>query len=433
MRWEDERYVRVYTRDTPDWLAMQWQGRATFYELARKVDRSGFMPIGKSGNRGLAGCLHMPLDVVEAGIAELLADGCVVAVDGGLLIRNFIEAQESRQSDAQRKRSQRERDRNAKRDGAELPDRGDPGQAVTKRDTWSQTVTESHDTSHAVTDGHDQSQTVTPCRAVPCLPVPEAHTPPARARDTDDQGPSPGTVAIASAQSLLAAVGRHPMLSTLHADATWATRTAGALQGAACRAADADAAVDAFVADNAAQAPENGPALDDFVRGRGGIGAYLKRAKQHGDEARTRSRDSDRGAPASASPDVRVVIGVFGEVWAAKKGKAFAQAAGDEKHAAGIVERAWEEAAKLKMRPRDIVRHWAERHLACTDKWVVDSDHALRTMGSQLTSYGLPKPKRTGAPLPVPVVPTEPIVVPSPDIVARLTGRPIPPTSGSAA
>jgi hypothetical protein len=128
-----------------------------------------------------------------------------------------------------------------------------------------------------------------------------------------------------------------------------------------------------------------------------------------------------------------VVIGVFGEVWATKKGKAFAQAAGDEKHAAGIVERAWEEAAKLKMRPRDIVRHWAERHLACTDKWVVDSDHALRTMGSQLTSYGLPKPKRTGAPMPVPFVPTEPIVAPSPDIVARLTGRPIPPTSGGAA
>lgn len=178
MRWEDERYVRIYTRDTPDWLAMEWQGRAVFYELSRKVDRSGFVPLGKSGTRGLAGLLHMPVEVVEVGIEELLTDGCVVRVDGGLLIRNFLDAQETRQSDVARKRAQRERDRDQKRATAVEAGHGvtpgdTSGHSVTNRDQESQNVTDGHDRSHEVTDGHDRS-----LRAVPCCAVPNLEDPP---------------------------------------------------------------------------------------------------------------------------------------------------------------------------------------------------------------------------------------------------------------
>lgn len=27
MRWEDERYIRIFTRDTPTWDAMEWKAQ----------------------------------------------------------------------------------------------------------------------------------------------------------------------------------------------------------------------------------------------------------------------------------------------------------------------------------------------------------------------------------------------------------------------
>lgn len=234
----------------------------------------------------------------------------------------------------------------------------------------------------------------------------ESHTHIAGARareghDEDKGRPSePGAGNTATTESLLAAVAKHPLLLTLHGDRRWAMHLAGVFVSAGVCVSDVDAAVDAFVADNAAKAPEDGPALDEFVRD--GVGRYLKKAKEHGDAARRRAaRDSDRGSgPIAASDDVRVVLGVFGEIWAARKKKPFVQAAGDEKHAATIVSRAWEEAGKLKIRPREVVRHWATEHLKSVDKWVVESNHALATMGSRLTDYGLPSTKPAAPPTP---------------------------------
>jgi hypothetical protein len=381
MRWEDERYVRIYTRDTPDWLAMQWQGRVVFYELARKVDRAGFVQLGKSGVRGLAGLLHMPVDVVEVGVEELLTDGCVVRVDGGLLIRNFIEAQETRQSDAARKRAQRERDRDRKRAGAETghavappPGRardvtgrdhpsqnvtedalfevGAPRQAgqivtpgpdrardVTDRDLPSRNVTEDDlfeggvETGQSVTPGPDRAQDVTDCdlpsrnvtecptpvtsghgasqKVTLCCAVPSradiSHTfAGVRARTREEpSGPEPAsTEPIVTAETLLAAVGRHAMLSTLHGDRRWAERAVGGMQTSGCRATDATAAINAFATDKAAAAPPDGPALDRFVREN--IGRFLKRAKEHGDAARARERGGREcgtlGPPARSAP-----------------------------------------------------------------------------------------------------------------------------------
>ena len=31
MRWEDERYVRVYTRDTPGWLSLSFDAQALLF------------------------------------------------------------------------------------------------------------------------------------------------------------------------------------------------------------------------------------------------------------------------------------------------------------------------------------------------------------------------------------------------------------------
>lgn len=156
--WSNERYVRLYTRDTDEWLVLPWQSRAVWPLLLRKVDRSGVLP-AKLGARGVAVLIGLPVDVVEPGIAGLLDDGCLVAADGGYLVPNFIAAQESSSSDAQRKRDSRERRR-----AAAL------GREVTKRD---QGVTNRDQESQVVTDGHDLSQVVTPCCAVPSRTDPD--------------------------------------------------------------------------------------------------------------------------------------------------------------------------------------------------------------------------------------------------------------------
>jgi hypothetical protein len=147
-------------------------------ELLRKVDLSGFIAVGKAGVRGLALVVRMPADVVELALrAEdgLLADGCLVEVDGGLMMPNYVEAQSARSSDKQRKQEQRSRDAAARLQSGRIVTDGDEngrdvtpgdqtGQPVTNRDSTSQNVTDSHTPSPAVTDGHS----VLSCTVLSC-------------------------------------------------------------------------------------------------------------------------------------------------------------------------------------------------------------------------------------------------------------------------
>lgn len=163
MNWSDERYVRVYCRSTPDLIGMGWEARALFWELLRHADRAGMIAVGKHGVRALAEMLHVPRDIVESGLAVLLEDGCVRGGPAGLIIPNFLAAQEAPQSDAARKRAERERKR---------------AEAIAS----SRSVTASHETvteSHEITDAsggvvsprHEMS-----LRAVPCFAVPSENT-----------------------------------------------------------------------------------------------------------------------------------------------------------------------------------------------------------------------------------------------------------------
>lgn len=113
MRWADERYVKVYTRDTAELIALGWEARALFWELLRKTDRAGIVSVGKTGVRGLVCLTGFPIEVIERALPLLLEDGCVVERPGTYVIRNFVPAQETPQSDKARKQAQRERDRAA--------------------------------------------------------------------------------------------------------------------------------------------------------------------------------------------------------------------------------------------------------------------------------------------------------------------------------
>ncbi len=174
MRWEDERYVRLYTTDDGDWAFWPWQSRALFPLLMRRCNRVGVVKVGRHGARALAELVRLPVEVVEPGLVGLIDDGCVTEpAPGVLFVRNFLPAQEATQTDRARKSAQRERDRavlDAAEDGLEIVTKRDA--SVTKRDGESQDVTPGHEMGQKVTDGHEESHAVTPCRAVPCRAVP---------------------------------------------------------------------------------------------------------------------------------------------------------------------------------------------------------------------------------------------------------------------
>lgn len=152
MDWSNERYVRLYTRDTADWLAISYEAQNLLMQLLRKADRTGVIEVGKHGKKGAAIVLGRAdlWPKIEAAVEELLADGCLFFLDTKFILKNFLPAQESSTSDAQRKREERERRR------ALLLEN------VTKRDEASQNVTQSHDVPDIVTNCHNLSQPVTP-------------------------------------------------------------------------------------------------------------------------------------------------------------------------------------------------------------------------------------------------------------------------------
>lgn len=143
MRWEDERYCRLYTRDTATWTLLPWQSRCLLPLLIRKMDRAGVIEVlaGEEA-AALSSMLGVPADVVETGLAGLIGRKVVLLDGDRLLMPNFLEAQECSQSDKLRKQISREK--------------------ASKPTTQSQTVT----------DGHKSSQLVTPSLAVPSLAVP---------------------------------------------------------------------------------------------------------------------------------------------------------------------------------------------------------------------------------------------------------------------
>lgn len=181
MRWEDERYVRFYTRDTPEFLALSWTARALFGLIMRKVDRAGILPVGKLGLKGVAVAVGGPWVEVEAPLRELIDDGCVLFNEsrGAIILPNFIPAQEASQSDAARKRASRER---ARADFGASTDSPEKAHIVTRCDEIaSRDVTQQgHVQSHPVTSGHTRS--LCAVSSVPSDPSrtedPEVATPP---------------------------------------------------------------------------------------------------------------------------------------------------------------------------------------------------------------------------------------------------------------
>lgn len=121
MDWTNERWVRLYVRDSLTWRTWPWEAQALLPQLLRIVDRSGVLEIGE----------HLPLDALSAYLPkwppEILAAGLdalqrlpseskgsdrlptLIHEDDRLVLTAFLAAQEAKASDAQRSRTYRAR------------------------------------------------------------------------------------------------------------------------------------------------------------------------------------------------------------------------------------------------------------------------------------------------------------------------------------
>lgn len=211
MDWPQERYVRLYTRDTAEWVLFSEEARLLFCELLRKANRRGVVQAGRDIHRGIAALCHLRVETVKTGLVDLLEDGCIYLDGEHVVFRNFVEAQEAKQSDAARKRLERERKRDLSQDVTDghaeshavtpghtqshgVQKNQKTGQQVTPSDTQSRSVTDCHVLSEPVTRSHTQSHGVTPSLAEPSLTKPSPLSPPpggtprGRTRVREDDG-----------------------------------------------------------------------------------------------------------------------------------------------------------------------------------------------------------------------------------------------------
>ena len=111
MNWSDEHYVKLYTRPTLTWRSWGWEARTVFLHIVKVVDHSGFIETGRMDPvDALVLQLDLPKSVVGPGLAELVECGTAELVDRAVLLPKFVEAQEARKSETQRKKDFRERE-----------------------------------------------------------------------------------------------------------------------------------------------------------------------------------------------------------------------------------------------------------------------------------------------------------------------------------
>lgn len=106
MDWANEPYVRVYTRETDDDLALSYDALSLWNAMLKKFDRAGLIET-KRGIAGLAAITRCPIDRVPDALTELLKDGRVVQVSNGYFAPNFLAAQETPRTDKARQRDSR--------------------------------------------------------------------------------------------------------------------------------------------------------------------------------------------------------------------------------------------------------------------------------------------------------------------------------------
>ena len=164
MDWSNERYVRLYVRDTRTWLKLRWEGQCLFMLLIRKIDRAGILDDIEEPVEDLSLMTGFPEEHVKEGIKSLISLGVVQINNNQLIVPNFLEAQETSKTDAQRQREYREK----RRDKARSQNKSNASQ--NSSEVSQDNAVESRNKTkplQVVTTGHNRSQPVTPTSADP--------------------------------------------------------------------------------------------------------------------------------------------------------------------------------------------------------------------------------------------------------------------------
>lgn len=260
MRFEDERYIRLYTRKTVTTRKLGWEGRAVWHALLCEFDRAGIVELGEGTAADAVHLLtEIPLDIVRLGLERLASTRTIRLLPGRIFAPRFLEAQESSLTDRARQRLTRERarararyealvqdlgpdlaaahwseppaDESARASDSPGPSGGSPAggsenvtgcdidgtgmaprndlRSVTPCDIGQEAVPATQDpasgpvtprdgSSHDVTIGHILSQPVTPCLTVPNSTDPDSALRIARARASEE--PEAGQAARAVAR-----------------------------------------------------------------------------------------------------------------------------------------------------------------------------------------------------------------------------------------
>lgn len=171
MDWSNERYVRLYVRDTVTWKLLKWEGQTVLTQLMRKLDRAGVLDLGGcTPYEAIEALTELPENIIKTGFNRCIEKKVFVVKNDCILMPNFLDAQETPQSDAERARASRER----RRDKAKL-------QSVTKSDDVSQ-----HNVTEPSQNVTKPSHPVTACHSYPSVPSVLNRAEPSYARARED-------------------------------------------------------------------------------------------------------------------------------------------------------------------------------------------------------------------------------------------------------
>lgn len=133
MNFEDEEYIRVYTRNTATTKKLGWEGRTVLWHIERIVQKSGVLELedGDDLVEVVAALCDLPEDITKCGLERLASRGVTVRHEASLEIVRFVEAQNAKRSD--RLRAQDYRDRQKAEALVSAEKKADASRSVTER------------------------------------------------------------------------------------------------------------------------------------------------------------------------------------------------------------------------------------------------------------------------------------------------------------
>jgi hypothetical protein len=251
--WANERYVRLYTRNTAQWIALGWEAQNLAMQIFRVLDRAGVLDLGGFGPMGVAIALREVgrwESEIQPALERLVKADVVRIVGDRLVAPNFQAAQETPQSDRMRKAESRARRREVAMGGGHEPDppvtkrdtpdpevehaspdpvRGmngsKPGQVTNRTDEVTKRDHGETNRLGSVTSGHERSQMVTLTLTDPRLTDLDAVAIPPVCDpifDPADKSSSSGSAPDGAAPLVLQLVGRKPTRKAREVDAAHA-------------------------------------------------------------------------------------------------------------------------------------------------------------------------------------------------------------------